>query len=115
MLRELIERMETAHIGEESDLLSEAWDALAEHMAVFRRAASLNAAKFGKAIDAEAFESAAIMLAPPTTWFSLRLLNTDFPEELWRADLSVEDGCEATCRTPALAIAAAALKAWADA
>ena len=115
MLRELIDRVQSAEPEDQADMLGEAWDALAKTKMEFRRFAMGNAGKFALLVDAEAFESAAMMMVPQSGYFYLRLKSQNIDGDRWTADVSFEDGRDATCSTAALAILSASLKEWIDA
>ena len=118
----LAERVEKAEPHMQSLMLDRAWDELAECSAVFRRFAVAyqpgfdnNAGKFAMAMEARAYESAAMMLVPEGHWAegSLGTHNDT------RAALEIHGPCtfdpvgKAWAATPALALTAAALRAHA--
>ena len=103
-------------------LLEEAWEALAEHSAEFRRFAvspsrrfDNKAAKFCAALEAMAFESAAMMLVPERAWVRLDQWPSDFCAPVASVmPIVKEEGNQiytATGSTLALALTAAALRA----
>lgn len=111
-LRDLIERVERATPELQGKLIDEAWEACAADSAAFRRFActhcsgfGTNAGRFSAAMDARAYESAAIMLVPEgCEWAYLdKRAIVRIP-----GALAHEMG-EAT--TPALSIVAASLRA----
>lgn len=130
-LEALALRCEAATPEMQNALLDQAWEACAEYSPAFRRFATFplpsfdnNAGKFGMAMDAHAFESAALMLVPEgwrvSNWSQwkheiLRRQGT------WLAILARDQdelaGFGTRCQhaaTPALALAAAALRARAS-
>lgn len=121
-LTDLIERVEAASPHIQAALLEEAWEACAAHSLAFRSFATspcsgfgTNAGKFGAAMDARAYESAAVMLVPEgwywrcghgVLWPGWAHLNVKHPDH---CDYGDEHSAHA--ETPALALCAAALKA----
>lgn len=116
MLLEIAQRIEAGQHDEQAALLSEAWDWLAEHSEPFRRyvLGTTQPGKFGSMVDAGAFESAAMVLVPPHCDL---LMNTrcNFAHVWEKEDVGDGDWKSLTANWPALAIAAAAVRAWADA
>lgn len=116
-MNDLIERIEAASAELSGALIEEAWEALAEASASFRRFAcgpcsgfGTNAGKFSAALEARAFESAAIMLVPEGwTWMLDTMEGRN--EACVHGNGPVPDSAYVTAATPALALCAAALKA----
>lgn len=111
-LRDLIERVEKATPDLQGLLLEEAWEACAADSAAFRRFAcahcsgfGTNAGRFSAALEARAYESAAIMLVPDgCEWAYLD------KRAIVRAPASFSHGI-GEAATPALSIVAASLRA----
>lgn len=112
-LLELAERCEKATPEQQGQLIEQAWDVLAEESAEFRAFALSTpesgfencAAKFGMALDARAYESAALMLVPEGwEWAYLDKKAIVRKSGSWSHSFG-----EAS--TPALALYAAALRA----
>ena len=122
VLWELIERVEAASPAMQYALLDEAWEALAQSSATFRRFAcahcvgfGTSAGKFAAALEANAFESAAVNLVPEgwywraghgVLWPGWAHLNRKHPDHCDRGDEH-----SAHAETPALALCAASLRA----
>lgn len=122
----LAARCEAAAVEMQAKLIDEAWDACAQHSAAFRAFATAyvsgfdnNAGKFGAAMDAGAYESAALMLVPEECRFNLNRRpyakgrQDGYHAQVWfsRFYETSEDMPNAWAATPAHAITAAALRA----
>ena len=119
-LNALAERVEQAEPHMQGVLLDRAWDELAECSAVFRRFAVAhqpgfdnNAGKFAMALEARAYESAAMMLVPEGA--VTFLASQDRHSRRWKWELRHGYGIKSAARaeTPALTLTAAALRAHA--
>lgn len=114
-LHDLAARCESAAEAEQRELLDEAWDAVAPMFP--RDLLADRAARFGRMFDAEAYESAALMLVPEGwAWMAGCAAGETFFATLSPTD---ESGIEAdmidtNAATPALALCAAALRARAQ-
>lgn len=121
----LAERVEAGSAEEQGRLLDEAWETLAEHSAKFRRFATSapdhhgfnsNADKFSMALEAMAYESAAMMLVPEGLAWTL---GQNVHHHYWSAGVTGIDedgapkaiGFAGPACAPALALTAAALRA----
>lgn len=122
-IQRLVERIEGASEGSQGALLEDAWETLAAASASFRQFAcdhcsgfGTNAGKFSAALEARAFESAALMLVPSEFYIG-RLHQWVADNFRWACDLARKDMTGGKrisaedCAMPALAIAAAALRA----
>ena len=125
-LSALAERVEQAEPHMQGVLLDRAWDELAECSAVFRRYAvqhqpgfDNNAGKFAMAMEARAYESAAMMLVPEGYEFAAGTGRKEHMEAKGRKPWAwCATGSDLVDRlsladTPALALTAAALRAHA--
>lgn len=136
-LRDLIERVERAAPQMQSLLLEEAWEACAADSAAFRRFAcahcsgfGTNAGRFSAAMDARAYESAAIMLVPEGWRFGIEQAGAydgSPRDEAWcwpyesnfdpdwqngqQGYRDASDGARGYAATPALSLVAASLRA----
>jgi len=117
-LTTLASRVEAATAEMQGKMLDEAWEACAQHSAEFRRFAcayltsfGTNAGKFAMAMDAHAYESAAMMLVPEGCGWELvkRMALGNY------AATVKTEGLYSICpaATPALALTAACLRALA--
>ena len=129
-LLELAARCEGAGPEMQGRLLEEAWEACAEHSYEFQAFArdflsgfDNNAGKFAAALEAAAYESAALMLVPEQcysvslSWFMLDISTGDDPPDMARRySATVTGACipffqSIGTASPALALTAAALRA----
>lgn len=118
-LMDLIERVEKATPELQGKLIDEAWEACAEDSAAFRRFAcahssgfGTNAGRFSAALEARAFESAAIMLVPEGFIFGCGPKDATKTAWAWASpDGPLEYRSISNAATPALALCAAALRA----
>lgn len=109
-LLELAERVEKATAGQQRELIADAWDLLGQVV----RPTGEDAGRFGLMLDAEAYESAALMLVPEGFYLKLSVRGRSFKSSAayTHPDL-MEWGVwyREEAATPALSIAVAALRA----
>lgn len=118
-LRDLIERVEKVGPEMQGKLLEEAWEACAENSAAFRRFAcahnsgfGTNAGRFSAALDARAYESAAIMLVPDGFIFGCGSKDATKTAWAWASpDEPLEYRSISNASSPALALCCASLRA----
>lgn len=126
----LIDQIERADAGEQRELLEAAWEAIHGpdplNVTTERLTWLFKRDPFNKMLDAEAFESAALMLLPKgwrlaawcqrAPWFC-HLVTDDFKSitwgkgENWITDITAGREAKATAQTMALALLSAILKA----
>lgn len=118
-LLKLAEQVERASPEMQGRLIEQAWDVLARHSVEFRRFALAplsgfdnNAAKFAMALEARAFESAALMLAPEGWEYTL--MNANGYPEATLTNHAIQRTVWAPGETLSLALCAAALRARAS-
>jgi len=131
ILNDLAARVEAGSADMQGRLLEEAWDTLAQHSAAFRAFAcapcsgfGTNAGHFSAMLDAHAYESAAMALAPEGWRGRIFIGNQRMgvadiggphsafftPADTWEPDQSRSE----LCWSPALSVCAAALRAHAS-
>ena len=112
----LADRVEKAEASEQAEMIADAWDVLGP----IRKWESAEAARFADMLDAEAYESAAMMLVPEGLHWTAQTDKDGAHVSVGKADSDARGifytGCrQATAKSLGLALTAAALHAIAEA